>query len=867
MVAAGSIAAEGVRAQCPAASWLPDSGLPGTDDIVFAITEWDPDGAGPATSLWIIGGSFQICGDVPAKCIAAYNPVTRQFSTLGSGMNNWVMSLATLSTGELVAGGYFTTAGGVSARGIARWNGVNWSALGNGVVGASSAAVMALTTLPNGHLVAGGFFGQAGTVSARNVARWNGTSWSAMGNGLGNSPAFDEGVRSVVVAPNGDLIAGGGFTTLGGSGTGAAANHLARWNGATWSALGAGVNGFVYAVAVLNNGDIVAACPALVGTGVNGSPPFVGRWDGSTWSPLGTAPTSVLSLAVLPDGTLLAGGYFGVQSWDGTSWTSQSTLEFSGSFVYAIRTFANNDWIAGGRFSKVNGTTAYNIAFHDGVSWSALADGIDGTVYALGQLSDGDYVIGGSFTTFSNADANCIVKGNGTTWLPLGTGISGGTKAVYAVTELPNGDVIAAGDFTTVGGVSANRIARWDGATWTPLGGGLNATVRAVIALPNGNVVAAGDFNMAGGVSAFRVAQWDGSQWTGLDGLFNGLVYALTRLPNGDIVAGGNFTFIDEFFLNHRLARWNGVNWSAFGDCCDGAVYALTTQTDGQLLAGGSFSSIGGISALRVARFNGTNWSSLGFGGGTVYALESMPNGDVIAGGSSLSIRTGSTWSALGGGLLPIGSSSPTVRALDVFPNGQLLIGGRFAMGGSQAIANFARYHQPGWPNLAQHPSDATACALGSTTFNVSTTGPAPLTYRWQMLDANSPYVWINLVDGPITNGGQSIGIAGGSSTPTLTIYAAIDSGNEIEARFRCVVSNSCASPASNVAALHVLPWGTGDGDANGVVDGRDITAFVNQLISGGGPGTAHCTFDMDYSGAVDTDDVPLFIAALLIGL
>ena len=187
-------------------------------------------------------------------------------------------------------------------------------------------------------------------------------------------------------------------------------------------------------------------------------------------------------------------------------------------------------------------------------------------------------------------------------------------------------------------------------------------------------------------------------------------------------------------------------------------------------------------------------------------------------------------------------------------------------MAGGQASAYFGRFHQDGWPLITQDPVDATACVLGSTPFSVSATGPGPLAYRWQMLDANSRYVWINLNEGPVVNGGQAIGIAGGTTTQTMTIIAAIDSGNEIEARFRCIVSNACASPASSVAALRVLPWGTGDADANGVIDGRDVWPFVNILTTGGGPGTGICTVDMDFSGTVDSADVPQFIAALLIG-
>ncbi len=49
----------------------------------------------------------------------------------------------------------------------------------------------------------------------------------------------------------GNLYAGGEFTTAGGM----AANHIAKWNGTIWSALGSGMNNDVYALAVDGSGN------------------------------------------------------------------------------------------------------------------------------------------------------------------------------------------------------------------------------------------------------------------------------------------------------------------------------------------------------------------------------------------------------------------------------------------------------------------------------------------------------------------------------------------------------------------------------------------------------------------------------------
>ncbi|HEU4419538.1 MAG TPA: hypothetical protein VFT55_11410, partial [Planctomycetota bacterium] len=204
-----------ITAQC-STHWLPGPGMAGTDGQVLATTTWDPDGSGPMQPVLIVGGSFSVAGQVLARNIAACDQVTGAWSALGLGMDDRVQALTTLPNGDLVAGGFFTSAGGVGASRIARWNGTSWSALGSGM----NWVVSALTTLPNGDLVAGGSFTTAGGVSASCVARWNGTSWSALGSGMNYTAVF-----ALTTLPNGGLVAGGQFTTAGG----VSAYNVARW--------------------------------------------------------------------------------------------------------------------------------------------------------------------------------------------------------------------------------------------------------------------------------------------------------------------------------------------------------------------------------------------------------------------------------------------------------------------------------------------------------------------------------------------------------------------------------------------------------------------------------------------------------------
>jgi transglutaminase 1 len=90
-------------------------------------------------------------------------------------MNNWVNALTVLPGGNLIVGGEFTSAGGVAANRIARYNPTTntWSPLGSGVSGGPFPNVYALAVLPGGDVMAGGFFDTAGGVPARNIARYS----------------------------------------------------------------------------------------------------------------------------------------------------------------------------------------------------------------------------------------------------------------------------------------------------------------------------------------------------------------------------------------------------------------------------------------------------------------------------------------------------------------------------------------------------------------------------------------------------------------------------------------------------------------------------------------------------------------------
>ena len=194
---------------------------------------------------------------------------------------------------DLYAGGYFTTAGGAPANRVAKWNGTTWSALGTGLDDNVDALAVSGTDL-----YVAGRFSRAGGVPANNVAKWTGTTWSALGTGL-------DGAASALAVSGTDVYVGGGFITAGG----VPANNVAKWNGTAWSALGTGVNGFGASALAVSGSDVYVGGNFNMAGGVAAN--CVAKWNGTAWSALGTGDIgAVVALAVGPNGQLYAGGFF-----------------------------------------------------------------------------------------------------------------------------------------------------------------------------------------------------------------------------------------------------------------------------------------------------------------------------------------------------------------------------------------------------------------------------------------------------------------------------------------------------------------------------------------------------------------------------
>jgi len=345
-------------------------GSGGLNNRVFTLATFD-DGTGPALYA---GGLFTISTSIPLSFIARWDG--ESWAPVGSGvsditsLSDTVWTLAVFDDGSgpaLYAGGHFFKAGGIKANNIARWDGQSWAPAGEGVSGGGfTSGVRALTVFDDGSgpaLYAGGFFTTAGGVAANSIAKWDGKSWSPLPSGIGRSvesmAVFDDGSGSA-------LYVGGTFGTANGD----VGNRIAKWDGQQWSPLGSGLNGRVRALSVFDDGFGAALYAGGIFTNAGGvAVNNIAKWNGSWWAALGsgvngTYNPAVHALTVFNDGSgaelyavgnfLIAGGNEAnrIAKWDGRSWSSiGSGMNYS---VFASTVFRNGvdpGLIVGGDFT------------------------------------------------------------------------------------------------------------------------------------------------------------------------------------------------------------------------------------------------------------------------------------------------------------------------------------------------------------------------------------------------------------------------------------------------------------------------------------------------------------------------------------
>lgn len=754
-------------AQPATGAWDDRFGAVGVEGKVTAV-------AVASDGVVYVGGEFTKAGGIAASHIARWDG--RSWQPLGEGIDGQVSAIA-VDGEDIYVAGKFSVAGGVTANSIALWDGNAWSTVGDGTgpmddyFGTPQPGRIYAMLISNGKLYVGGDFVSMDGVAANNVAQWDGASWSALGEGMGELDWEDKFVPQAIVyalATDGTtLYAGGDFEIA----DGATANSVAQWDGNAWSALSSGVTltdgngeaqkGTVKALA-LHNGALYAGgwFDKAGGKAAN----HIAVWQGNSWSLLGAgvraeqyASEAPIRTLTFSGNTLYVGGLFvgaGNQTidllakWENNSWSEVGSGISNDGYdgVSVLTTGAAGAVYMGGNFRIAGDQRVDNIAQWQNNEWSTLGRGLlrgeygdsPATPYAIATDADGRVYVGGEFTIAGGVRVSNLALWSDGRWANIGN-----ANARVRDLVVVDADLYVVGEFTQIGGIAANHVARWNRTTqqWSALGAGINDTVYAV-AYADGLLYVGGAFKAAGNVSAEDVAYWDGAQWhafgakarifeVGDRGSEVG-TYVNDLLVHGDSVFiaghfqtiqnGTNTADLSSFQVVHNVVEWQrstdswfwlgdlaqrGVTYGGYsGFSIDANALALVGNT---LYVGGHFNQAGGLAASNLARWDlaAEQWISLnGSLGGVedpeVNALAAYGT-DLFVGGKFLSAGNATvnfiahldtetdTWSALDGGVKWYNDRFTAVTAVTAGPDG-VYLGGDFDKAGGLSAPGFAHW-------------------------------------------------------------------------------------------------------------------------------------------------------------------------------
>lgn len=371
----------------------------------------------------------------------------------GTVTNQSVRAVAFQPNGKVVIGGFFSTINGVSREGIARFNadGTHDTTFDPGT-GASD-AVFAVRIQPDGKILIGGFFSEFNGVARKRIARLN--SDGSLDTTFDTSIGANSAVNAIALRPDGKIMIGGNFTLV----DNVARNRVARLNSDgtldTTFDTSVGANNTVRAVALQPDGKV------LIGgefTTVGGTARHrIARLntDGSLDSAFDTgvgASNTVFAIAMQLDGKTIIGGFFTtvnnvarssiarLNSNGSVDTTFNSNTE-QGSIVRGIAIQPDGKIVFGGDIRFVGGTARTRIAR---VSANGNLDqtfdtseGADATVHAVTIQPDGKILIVGDFDSVNGVARDRIARLDGDIFVTFPAGDATNKNVIIPIVNDP----------------------------------------------------------------------------------------------------------------------------------------------------------------------------------------------------------------------------------------------------------------------------------------------------------------------------------------------------------------------------------------------------------------------------------------------
>ncbi|TVQ82933.1 MAG: hypothetical protein EA380_00265 [Phycisphaeraceae bacterium] len=538
---------------------------------------------------------------------------------------------------------------GGSGEWISKWDGTSWTTVGAGwsTDPVSRMIVFDGGDGPELYAIAGLFQDPANQIVSRRIGRWNGSEWRPLGPQIAMSSSSTDKRMAVVHEPDGAKLYIAG--TLGGVRNEdlvwiPSTSRIAKWDGTTWSAVGTGLfAGFVLQIAVLDHADGTHPMVYLSGellriTEDSSVHPLV-AWNGTEWSEVPVPANSYISrIAVFDDGQgpkLYAAGSIritpeqcvAIARLEGEAWIPvlADVLDICQSIPFeALVPIEDADGSALYIFGRTT-SGGSNIANLGPVRWDGQDVEIfgDGLVYNLVSgtrvtsiefYDDGEgdaLYASGSFVGTSHISARGIARWNGASWEPVGGEGARSAGIDSHLTRFDDGVEDAlyfTGNLTFQG--ETRHVLKWDGVEWSDVGNAIRKRVYAAQVFNDGTgdaLYVAGEFAIADGSVADYIARWDGVAWSGVVGTDpdgyapSGLIRKLHVFDDGSgqeaLYALGAFMSVTG---SANLARWNGTTWEpvgpqpppqindiiGFDDGSGPMLYALRITSTGSVIGG-----------------------------------------------------------------------------------------------------------------------------------------------------------------------------------------------------------------------------------------------------------------------------------------
>ena len=604
------------------------------------------------------------------------------------------------------------------------------------------------------------------------------------------NPVVNGQVFAQALQPDGKILIGGDFTTLGGQ----PRNRIGRLNpdGTVDAGFNPGANGTVSAIAVQPDGGILLAgeFTSLAGqtrnrlarVHPNGAldEDFNAGTDGG-----------VTCLALQADGMILVGGCF--STLNGESRSHIGRLNPDGTLDSALSQGADNcvasfaaqpdgKVIVGGFFTRLNGITRNRIARlnADGTLDYSFSPTADAGVTALALQADGKILVGGYFSRLSGQVRTNLARLNPNGTLDglfrpqTGTLYQDDYPTVYSLAVQADGMILVGGSFSLMAGEQRYYLARLhaDGSLDNSFNPTMGSTVYGVAVQPNGKILVAGSTLMPNGQWRQGLLRFDNSAPATQSLVIDGSTITWLRAGSAPEVWRATFEHSPD-----------GADWTALGE---GTRFPGGWElTDVILPSGGTLRARGCITG---GQGNGSSWfveTSLGSpiivtapfsrtnNAGTIATFSVAPGGS-----EPFSFQWLKDGVPLTDGGNVSGASTATLTLSNVFKADE----GGYAVGVSNslgsAISSAAQLTVID-PVITVQPASQMRQLGQSATFAVTAVGTAPLQYQW----------W---KDAAPLRGATNASLV----RPNLQ---ARDVGS-----YCAVVSNACGSVTSAVAALSV---------------------------------------------------------------